>query len=108
MLPLLLVSHGLHRVPLRYDWLDEASGRVLGTGLGLDGGIVVGRINAKGGLAVECDVGKLHDEFGKLVPDKATQRLHGDFGVIAGNLEYADNGIRQVRVVRCLEYAGAQ
>lgn len=79
-----------------------------GTGLGFDDGIVVGRIDAKGGLAVECDVGKLHDEFGKLVANQVPKRPHGDFCVIAGNLEYADDCIRQVRIVRCLEYAGAQ
>jgi len=108
MLPLLLIAHGLCWISLRDDWLDEASGRVLGTGLGLDGGVVVGRIYAQRGLAVKRDVGKLHDEFGKLVPDKVPEGPHDDFRVIAGNLEYADDGIRQVRVVRCLEYAGAQ
>ena len=50
MLPLPLVAHGLCWISLCDDWLDEASGRVLGTGLGLDGGIVVGWIDAKGGL----------------------------------------------------------
>ena len=75
MLPLLLVSNGLCWISLRDDWLDEASGRVLGTGLGLDGGIVVGRIDAKGGLAVERDVGKLHDEFGKLVANQVPKRV---------------------------------
>ena len=104
----LLVAHGLCRISLRDDWLDEASGRVLGTGLDFDGGIVVGRIDAQRGLAVERDVGKLHNEFGKLVPDKVPEGPHGDFGVVAGNIEYADDGIREVLVVRCFEYAGAQ
>ena len=71
-------------------------------------GLYIGRINAKGGLAVERDVGKLHDEFGKLVSDKVTERPHGDFGIVTGNLEYADDCIRQARVVRGFEYAGAQ
>lgn len=100
--------NGLHRVPLRYDWLDEASGRVFRTGLGFNRCVIVGRINAKGGFAVERNVGQLHDEFGKLVADKVPEGPHGNFGIITGNLEYADDGIRQVRVVRGFEHAGAQ
>lgn len=71
-------------------------------------GLYIGRINAKGGLAVERDVGKLHDEFGKLVANQVPKRPHGDFGIVTSNLEYADDCIRQARVVRCFEYAGAQ
>ena len=54
------------------------------------------------------NVGKLHDEFGKLVANQVPEGPHGDFGIVTGNLEYADDCIRQVRIVRGLEYAGAQ
>lgn len=108
MLPFLLVPLGFHRVAKWPDFLDEASGRVLGPGFGFHQGVDVAWIDTETRFAVERDIRELHDEFPELIADQLPESLHGHLGIFSGNLENLDNRIRQVRIVGGGEYAGSQ